>query len=323
MTASQRLEGSKGAAVVDCGRVTRAMRRVFIQLPHVVRAQKRMGELLAHQCKGEEPEHLLITGEAGVGKSFLLKKFRDTYPPIDHAQYREIPVLYTEVPAACSIKKLAGEMLQSMGSPFWNRGTEADRTHQLLTLLRECRVRLVILDEVNHLVERGKAATHYAVGDWIKQLTDKAGISFVLAGTPIARVLLLTNSQIRSRFGEDIAIDPLSLASAEDVRSFRNTLKIFQSLVGVLDSVDLTHEVMLRKFAYASGGRLRALVDLLVRAVEIASGSQPQALSVLALEQSFSQVVYAKAPKERNPFSDHFNGKPLISSGEPFGPERR
>ena len=323
MTAPQRTEGPNGAAAVDCAQVTRAMRRVFIQLPHVVRAQNRMGELLTHQCKSEEPEHLLITGEAGVGKSFLLKKFREKHPPVDHSRFREIPVLYTEVPAACSIKKLAGEMLHSMGSPFWNRGTEEARTHQLLTLLRECRVRLVILDEVNHLVERGKAATHYAVGDWIKQLTDKAGISFVLAGTPTARVLLLTNAQIRSRFGEDIAIEPLRLSSPGDVRTFRNTLRIFQSLLSGMDSVDFTEKDMLRKFGYASGGRLRALVDLLVRGVEIASESNPQSLSMLALERSFAEVLYPRAPKGRNPFNGEFNGKPLTAPGEPFGPERK
>jgi Cdc6-like AAA superfamily ATPase len=315
--------GNAHAGAFDVKEVTLAIRSVFIKLPHVNFALKRMGELAKHECKAEEPEHLLITGQAGVGKSLVLKKLRESFQLIDHSNCREIPVVYTEVPAACSIKKLAGEMLKSMGSPFWNRGTEADRTHQLLTLMKECKVRLVMLDEVNHLVDRGKSATHYAVGDWIKQLTDKAGISFVLAGTPMARVLLLTNGQIRSRFGEEIAIEPLSLESAQEAMIFKNTLKVFQSLLGTLDCVDLAGQEMLRRIAYACGGRMRSLVDLLVRAVELAAVSKPQSLTMSTLEGAFSQVIYSRSPKERNPFSEAFSGQPLTAPGEPFGPERR
>jgi Cdc6-like AAA superfamily ATPase len=323
MSSKDPLPRSADAGTFDVREVTQAVRSVFIKLPHVDLALKRMGELASHRCDSEEPEHLLITGHAGVGKSLVLKKFRDACRPIDRPIFKEIPVVYTEVPAACTIKKLAGEMLKSMGSPFWNRGTEADRTHQLLTLLKECKVRLVMLDEVNHLVDRGKAATHYAVGDWIKQLTDKAGISFVLAGTPMARVLLLTNGQIRSRFGEEIAIEPLSLASSQEALIFRKTLKAFQSLLGNLDCVDLAGQEMLRRIACACGGRLRALVDLLVRAVELAAVSKPQALTMSVLEGAFSQVIYSRSPKERNPFSEAFSGQPLTAPGEPFGPERR
>jgi Cdc6-like AAA superfamily ATPase len=317
------LQANAHSGAFDVTEVKLAIRRIFIRLPHVESALSRMSELASHQCEDMEPEHLLITGQAGVGKSLVLKKFRDSQRPIEHPHFREIPVVYTEVPAACSIKKLAGEMLKSMGSPFWNRGTEADRTHQLLTLLKECKVRLVMLDEVNHLVDRGKSATHYAVGDWIKQLTDKAGISFVLAGTPMARVLLVTNAQIRSRFGEEIAIEPLSLASAQEALIFKKTLKAFQSLLGTLDCVDLAGQEMLRRMAYACGGRLRSLVDLLVRSVELAAVSKPQALTMSALEGAFSQVIYSKAPKERNPFNEAFNGQPLTAPAEPFGPERR
>ena len=79
---------------------------------------------------------MMLLGDPGTGKTTLLHRICASYPHKDHAEFTEIQVLYAEVPAACTIKKLAGAMLQAMGSPFWNKGTEEDRTFQLQTLLR-------------------------------------------------------------------------------------------------------------------------------------------------------------------------------------------
>jgi Bacterial TniB protein len=214
-------------------------------------------------------------------------------------------------------------MLLAMGSPFWNRGGEPERTHQLVTLLRACKVRLIVLDEVNHLVERGSSKTHYAVGDWIKEVSKKAAVSFVLAGTPMAEQLLVTNEQLRGRFGEVVHLTSLSLGDEQEARVFRAVLRTFQKLIVDIDCVDLASPTTCRQFAFATDGRLRAIRRLLVRSVEIALADKERRLDVSTLASAFESVIYRRPPKGRNPFRADFDSQPLTKPGEPYGPERR
>ena len=307
----------------DIERMTRRLRKVFIHIPHVERLMARMERLYAHRCTTEEPEHLMIVGESGVGKTRVLQEYCRHKLSVDHPEFREIPVLYVPVMPSCTIKKLATEVLKALGSPFWNRGNEQDRTDQVLKLLPVCRVRLIILDEVNHLLDRGRHNTHYAVADSIKQFGDKTGVSLVLAGTPVVEDMPFTNEQLRGRFGEVFRLAPLTLATDTDIEIFVSVLGSFASLLSGLDSVDITSKPLVRSMAFASAGRLRALRRLLVRAVELAGEQSPPALTLQTLERAFSEVIYPDARPERNPFSRKFDSQPLVQPGEPYGPFRK
>lgn len=300
--------------------ITRALRRCFGHFPHVKSLFQRLESLYAYECAEEEAEHILLLGDSGVGKSTLLKRFRAMHPPVEHDTYTEIPVLYAEVPPGCSIKKLAGSMLLAMGSPYWNKGNEIDLTYQLKSLLRGCSVRLVILDEVNHLVDRGGVKTHHNIGDWIKRLSDDVRVPFVLAGIPRAEQLLATNDQLRSRFGEVVRIQPFSIEHPEAEKQFRGVLKSFGAQMTGLPSIDLSHPQMAQPFAFATAGRLRAIRKLLVRAVHLAFEQPVPRLTMAVLAQAFSETIYPGGPDERNPFSKKFERRPLTDAGEPFAP---
>ena len=296
------------------------LRRCFLNLPQTSGAIARLQQLAAHSCEGEEPEHLLLVGEPGTGKSTLLKKFMSAHPRVEHPEFTEVPALYTEVPSKTSIKSLAGLMLLNMGSDYWSRGDEVDRTYQLVHLIRACKCRIIILDEVNHLVDRGGAKTQYAIGDWIKQLGTSANASIVLAGTTRTQQLVWTNAQLASRYGEILTISPLSMKD-DRAAEFMGALQSLESLIRPMPSIELSNPTIAEKIAFATAGRLRSIRKLLVRAVEIAGGQQRPKLDLAALSQAFEQVIYPRAPAERNPFSPTFNGSPLTNLDEPFAAE--
>lgn len=295
----------------------RALRGFFGHFPQVMRVQKRLKDLMAPAQLDQEPEGLAIVGETGTGKTTLLSRFARSYPREVHPEFTEVPVLYASVPARCTIKRLAGLLLQAMGSKYWSCGDEEERTYQLKTLLKGCRVRLILLDEVNHLGDRGAKRTHYEVGDWIKQLATDTRVPVVLVGTPSAAVLWQTNEQLADRY-EVVTLEPLSVAPDRD-RECRSVLKAYGQLMSDLQVIDLANPKTARLMAFATGGRLRDVRKLLVRAVELAEADQTLVIDYETLRRAFEQVIYEKAPVERNPFDKEFNGLPLTAPGEPFG----
>lgn len=300
--------------------VRRRLRGFFGHFPQVVRLQQRLNDLVEHECADHEPEGLAIVGETGTGKTTLLSSFARRHPRVEHAEYTAVPVLYARVPARCTVKGLSGHLLQTMGSPLWNRGEEEDRSFQLTKLIRGCKLRLIMLDEANHLGDRGAAKTHYEVGDWIKQLAGDTRVPIVMAGTPAAKVLWETNEQLASRY-EVLTLEPLS-AEAGRARELRSVLKAFAQLMTELEVVDLTDERMARLMTVATGGRLREIRKLLVRAVALAEEDGRFEIGQDTLKRAFEQVIFEKAPAKRNPFDNAFNGLPLIAAGEPFAPRR-
>lgn len=304
------------------GTAAKRVRRFFGHFPQVVNIRDRMVAAIEYQSGDEEAEHLMLLGDPGTGKTTLLRWICKAFPHKEHLEFTEIRVLYAEVPAACNIKKLAGAILLAMGSPFWNKGGEEERSHQLRTLLSECRTRVVILDEVNHLVDRGQAKTHEAVADWIKQFARQSKVTLVLAGVSRSRALLEANDQLADRFREVLELRPLGIGDKAQVKEFAAVMKAFEQAMEGVQHVDLAAISVLKPLAFATGGRLRAIRKLLVRAIELvakdAADGKPAIINLAVLERAFLEVIFRKATPEQNPFSKKFRKTPLIKAGEPF-----
>jgi Cdc6-like AAA superfamily ATPase len=297
--------------------ITIKLRGFFGHFPQVQITHRRLKQVIEDSQEGVEPECVAIIGDTGTGKSTLLERLADKYPRVEHAEFTEVPVLYVKIPPRCTVKMLAGVLLKKLGSKFWDRGDEVDRTHQLVTLLKACRVRLIILDEANHLADRGASKSHYFVGDWIKQLIDVAKVPVVLAGTPTAAILWQTNEQLGDRFREVMTLEPLSMSRPEELRS---VLRTFAGLMDGIEVADFVGTPMARAMVFATAGRLRAIRKLLVRSVKFAEDEALPRIDKTTLERAFAAAIYPKTTDDRNPFSSKFNGLPLIGKGEPFAP---
>jgi len=296
------------------------MKRSFVKFPHVASLIEKLDQLVQRKWLDEEPENIVVLGDSGVGKSRVLKKFRGTHPPIVHPEYTEVPVLYVSVPANGNASALASAMLLELGSPFWDRGKIKDLTQQLHCLLKQCKVKVILLDEVNHLVDKGGIKTHHYTADWLKVLLDESQIPVVMAGIPRAIRLLKANDQLRSRFREIVYIKPFSMATPLESSKFIEALVTFTKMMAGVEIVNLSKGDLPQKMLFATNGNLRDIRRLLVRAVELALNNGSLKIKISTLEEAFRQVIYAGAPNERNPFCENFTKTPLIKSDEPFSP---
>lgn len=302
---------------------TQKIKNCFVQHDTVIDVTKRIELLLEDQSLGGEPEHLMIIGEPGVGKSRLLQRFAKRFPSVHHETYTEQPVVYVEVPSNCTPKKLIEEILVAMGSPFAVRGDVAQKTRQLKALFKGCKVRMVLLDEANHLVERGTNKSFFQMADALKELANTSNVIWVLAGVPQTRALIEANDQLRSRFRDVITLRAFSADSPEHESAFVGVLNALQSLLGQFAGVDLAAQHRARQILYACGGRLRELRKLLVRALQLAAMRASVKLTDKDLREAFKEVIYPNAPINRDPFNNQFDGYPLIRAGEPFAEARR
>lgn len=300
--------------------IVQTITRSFVKLPHVASLSERLSQLMNRIWIDEEPDSILVLGESGVGKSRILQKFKSTYPPVIHPEFTEVPALYVHVPANGNAAELASAMLLALGSPFWDQGKIKELTNQLHCLLKECKVKVILLDEANHLVDKGGARTHHYTGDWIKLLLEQMRIPIVMAGIPRTARLSKTNPQLRGRFREIIYIKPFSIATETEQKQFSAVLATFTKMMAGVEVVDLTKGDLPKQMLFATNGYLRDIRRLLVRAVELAFRDGSLKIKLSTLEEAFRQVIYIDAPKERNPFCATFTNTPLTKIDEPFAP---
>lgn len=305
-----------------CASTVQRIRTNFIHFPHVQRILTSLDRIYNYHCINEEADHIMLVGESGVGKSTLLAMYANKHPPIEHEEFTEVPVLYAALGPTPTPKTLAHTLLKALGDQKWYMGREVELSARLVFLIKQCHVRLVIIDEANHLIDRGGEKTLHTAADWIKRLVDATRVSFVLAGIPRTARLLDTNDQLRDRFREVIEIERLSIDPEPAALEFCSALRIFKRYLKDLPTIDISSPDVTSLFAFATDGRLRDIRRLLVRAVELAYEQPSPKLTDLILAESFRQVIYPCAPDDRNPFHHTFNKTPLVRIGEPFASDK-
>jgi putative transposase len=195
-------------------------------------------------------------------------------------------------------------------------------SHQLETLLKKCGVRLVILNEANHLVDRGRERSHYLLGDWIKLTSEKTGVPFVLVGIPRVNVLMGVNEQLADRVREVLTVEPFGV-DARCKNQMSTALAAFDKLLEGVSRVPIADDSNARRFAFATAGRLRRIRRMLEESARAAAELAEPKIDLPLLARVFREHVFKGAPDERNPFVPaKFDGRPLTGPGEPYEPRR-
>ncbi|MBQ0822671.1 TniB family NTP-binding protein [Microvirga sp. HBU67558] len=181
--------------------------------------------LMASSGGTAEQTGLLLAAPTRAGKTTALKLFLALNPPVKQGRGVVRPALFVPTPAKPLVNDLAAAMLMSLGDPDPTQGTEKERLRRIHEQVERQQVRIIIFDELQHLISRENDKVNHESADWIKQLLNDLGCGFVLAGTERVTRLFIVNDQLPLRLDDPVfEMKPFDRNSSSDVEAHRGYL---------------------------------------------------------------------------------------------------
>jgi SpoVK/Ycf46/Vps4 family AAA+-type ATPase len=261
--------------------------------------------------------HLLCVGPSGTGKSTLKKEMLAKYPNSMGSDRMHQPILSVDTPSRPTVRNMAEAMLIALNEPFYSRGSAIEKTHRIFSLMRQQKVEMLIIDELQHFVDRGKPSDARDVSDWLKSVIDQTAVSCVLIGLQRCEEILAYNEQLRRRFSVRLELIPFSIGSKEDLQGFASLVKMFDGMLGFPERLTLTTEFVKTMF-YATNGIIDYVRKLLCGAAEIAIDDGSDRIEHHHFEQAFTDFIWHRGIGNLNPFNPKFNNLSLDKPGMPF-----
>jgi Bacterial TniB protein len=251
-------------------------RLAFIDRPRWIgyeRAQLALDTLQALMNKPRQPRmpNLLIVGEPNNGKTTLIQRFMTLCGGgyVDEHADPVKPIIVAEAPPSADEKGLYISILERFWAPYRASAPTAQLRYQVVHQLRECHVRILVIDEFHSLLT-GSPVKQREVMNAIKLLCNEVGIPIVGVGTRDAVRVLHTDPQHASRFD----VLPLPLWDLDP--AFQKLLAGFERVLPLKKPSGLsTPEIATMTHAICGGnlGDLHRLLSACAR-VAIATGEE-------------------------------------------------
>lgn len=180
--------------------------------------------ILAENAALSEPRHGILIGEAGCGKTTLMDLVKVELPTRDET-FRlgirsSIPALFISLPSTITPRSMACQMLRAIGDQSGLHGTCFALTERLCRYIKDCQVKLILLDEFQHLLALGRGNKRGAnrrlleARNWIKSVINSTHVSFVVMGMPETVALIEDEDQLERRFTHLLTMDPFDVPTS-------------------------------------------------------------------------------------------------------------
>lgn len=280
------------------------VKKISIDTPTFAGIQRTLQRTYHEHSSTSTPACKHIVGHSRTGKSFAAREFESRFPPERTPEGLRKEVIYVQAPVKGTIKGLMEALLEALGDPLWMSGTYSNMLSRLLNLLEKAQTKMIILDEFQHLCDKGQRATLTGATDWLKALVERNTFSLVCVGLPSSRAIIFKSEQLRNRFDSTLEVPVYDWMDAQSRRVFRSVLRAMQQQLAPFELPDMsTPEMALRMFI-ACGGRIGLLSKILDRAVKDAIWEGRTAIRIEDLADAFSVAVWFadSIPMQGGPF---------------------
>lgn len=290
------------ADLLEVKRRKEHVKNLIIEYPRYQKYKERIQEHHYYSKGSTNPDGLFLSGETGVGKTTLLEEYTSLYPREVVDLCTKIPVLYLKVPVGATPKSVASKILWALKDPNYEKGTENSQTARLLYYLKKCEVSLVIIDELQHLIDRETKHVLNRASDWIKAFIDDAKIPVILCGMPESEKIFKHNEQLGRRFCEREEIKPFLYLTKEDQIEFRAFLNNIDKQLPFYKKSSLADTTIAEKIFYISNGIPYYIKKLITEATVFAAKSGNDFIDENHFYEAFNRVSISQRPYMENPF---------------------
>lgn len=289
---------------------TNAFLKTFIKhdrLDEILRAIRR-----CHNTVGTNPESLILFGESGVGKTFLIryyarldaeKRARELTEAGLEADPRDLPIVFFEIPAQSDLGGFLRNMLKALGAPPVGPNTRlAVLQEGIIEVLRSRRCELVIVDEIHDVLStRNRNARH--LQKVIKHIMNGSGVPWLAVGLPESLQLLelQNDGQMRRRFAACAHLQEFDVSEGDGFAEFEGFIgEVEKNLkVAGLTTIGLTSKEFLYRLFAASRGLPALIARLCTRVIEEFAGTDEKRMTY----QHFA-IAYSYALEEVEDIDD-------------------
>jgi hypothetical protein len=282
---------------------------------------------MIQQCQqmsalGGEPQCMSLEGMPGAGKSTLVKDYAQAFPPAYTSAGVHMTVFYMLMPSPATVKGVAAAMLEQLGDPAAHKGPQWSMDSRLIKLIPECGIKLVILDDFHHLIDRDTDRILETVSDWLKVLIKKTNVPFVVVGIEgkVERILR-SNPQLSRLFAARETLTPFDWETQR--KAFARFVEYVETAIGIPLSPGLPRDELIYRLHYATEGVVGNLMNLLRYAALITQQKKEASIELPTLSQAFQSRLSKHLRQKVNPFdtspAEHFVA-PTPPASEPAGP---
>lgn len=214
-------------------------------------------DLLTYPRQPRMP-NLLLYGETGNGKTFIINRFIKRHPADDNPTGAAaiVPVLAIQAPPLPSESRLYDTILEVLFAPYKSRDPVAKKQFQVLRLLRAVKTRMLIIDELHHALV-GPVNQQRIVMNTLKYLSNELQIPLVGIGTREAIRAIQADPQLASRFHR------VELATWRMGQEYRKLLASFERLLPLQRPSQLHQEPLATQLLALTEGTIGELSTLL------------------------------------------------------------
>jgi len=254
-------------------------------------------------AKTSNPRSMILSGEAGVGKSQTIKRYLKR-----HSRYKEgyqtiVPVLAVDVPKKATVASLTAAIFRALTGAKVVTGRTDNIAKQIYGKLEKARVELIIFDESQHLL-RGNGTTTQDNVDALKEIINELQIPIVLVGMPKTIELLKVKGkfaeekQLESRCRKNHVLAPYGNTE----KGWKDIIEFYQNALGCRANLNALSDAVY----LATDGLFRNISSLFLEAIEIAGSGA--AIDIDTLKVAYEEYR-PENPLTVNPFD--LNAKAL------------
>lgn len=283
-----------------------AFKEAYIRYAAVAQVEADLDRLFAYGQIGAKigtsANTYMLIGESGSGKTAALRRFERKHPMVREFERDVHPVLYVEVPSRTTRKALAEQILTALGAVVPAHSTEVKLTARAVYHLGKQKVKVLVLDEAQHVVIYEKKRLNYEAADWIKGIVNSGVCAVVLAGVPAVWEAYLYNGQLRRRSFGNRRLQAFRVSRPDEWLHFRGLLKYYGGELPLPKGSALEDELVALRIHRQVGGLIGCLSDFLSLALVLALEEELPSLTNHVLWEAANQLPDLADPNWENPF---------------------